>query len=70
MEHKKFYELMKDKRKEIESLDISKDKKNNLYQLVDETIERYEKNKPSFFSIYTILIKSLESLALEKIPKN
>jgi len=40
---KEFYELMKKKADEIESLDISEDERNNLYQLVDGIIQRYVK---------------------------
>jgi len=44
-DEKKFYESMDEKRCYIESLDISDDEKNNLYELVDDTIE-LEENIP------------------------
>jgi len=43
MDDKEFYELIEAKRKDIESLDISQSEKDNLYKLINETIERDEK---------------------------
>jgi len=47
---KEFYTLMDSKKKEIESLDISENYKNNLSNLVKETIERYEENRISYLN--------------------
>ena len=40
-----FYELMKRKKEEIKSLDLSENEKNNFYKLVDETVQRFENLK-------------------------
>jgi hypothetical protein len=45
MEDKEFYKLMKKKKREINTFDINEEEKQKLYQLVGETIERYEENK-------------------------
>ncbi len=41
----KFYESIEKRKNKIKSLDISDDEKNNLYKLVDESIQIYEENK-------------------------
>ncbi len=44
-ENKEFYELMGDKRREIAGLDISEEARQNSYDMIDETIGRYENAK-------------------------
>ncbi|MEK6827662.1 MAG: hypothetical protein AABX99_04225 [Nanoarchaeota archaeon] len=40
-----FYKLIKLKREEIKSFEISESEKDRLYHIVDETIQRYEEQK-------------------------
>ena len=47
MEDKEFYALMDEKRAGISSMDITENNRENLYRIVDETIQRYEQNKTS-----------------------
>ena len=69
----KFYKLMKKKKEEIKSLDISKSERNNLYELVEETIQRYEDLKSHNLSEKIVtLSKSLNKLlrGFEKIANS
>lgn len=60
---KEFYKLIEQKKKEIQRLDISEDIKNNLYNLVDETIQRHEQNKIIYLN------KQIVSAQLEEEEK-
>ena len=68
-----FYAFIEIKREEIKSLNISKDKKDMLYLVVNETIERHEENKASYFSGIKYsqeLSKTLESLVSSYLKFN
>lgn len=44
-QQKEFYEAIEQKKKEIQGLDISEDRKDKLYLLVEGTIQTYKKGK-------------------------
>ena len=73
MRDKGFYKLIEKKRKDIDSLDISRDKKDGLYQLVDETIVRHEENKYNFPIIeefFKDFVKGQASFILKTVLKD
>jgi hypothetical protein len=64
---KEFYETIEKEKNRIKSFDISDNEKNNLYKLVDKTIQRYEESKIRL-EINSKLIKTLDKMGkgLEK----
>jgi len=61
-----FYSFINEKMEEIKALSVPKDTRDMLYKTVNETIERYKRNKASYISGIESsqkLLKTLESLA-------
>lgn len=75
-----FYDLILDKTKEIKEMNIPEEKKKDLYNLVDEIIQRYkeqknlhlEENFRHLAEAWDGLYKSLEKLGMlaEEMKKN
>lgn len=66
MEEKEFYDLMKEKVNEINSLDVPEDYKKKLYLAVEETIQRHEGNRRTAIETLSS-VSELEKGLVEKV---
>jgi len=67
MEKKEFYGLIYKKRKEIDNLGIPKNKKEELYLIVEKTIQRYEQRRINYLNSKTLIKKLFSEMENETI---
>ena len=69
MQDKKFYKLIKEKREEIDSLNISYDEKMRIYQLTNETIQRILEGRLNQVEATSSLLEGLSQPLLKHLLK-